>query len=58
MSGFGIDTLIEINGAVIGFFFIYFLPALLHVKCLYWCGNKERDPLLDSTNSAPPEVNI
>ena len=28
------------------------------MKCLYWCGNKERDPLLDSTNSAPPEVNI
>ena len=31
----GIDVLIEINGAIIGFFFIYLLPALMHGKCLY-----------------------
>jgi hypothetical protein len=30
-----IENLIEINGAVIGFFFIYFIPAVMHFKCLY-----------------------
>lgn len=30
-----IGDIIEINGAVVGFFFIYFLPALTHIKCLY-----------------------
>ena len=47
MVGVSIDNLIEINGAVIGFFFIYFLPALLHMKCLYFCtGNKEEEQKL------------
>lgn len=31
-----IDTIIEINGAVVGFFFIYFIPAAMHFKCLYF----------------------
>lgn len=31
-----INTLIQINGAVVGFFFIYLLPAVMHLKCLYW----------------------
>ena len=30
-----IANLIEINGAIIGFFVIYFLPGLMHAKCLY-----------------------
>jgi hypothetical protein len=30
-----IENLIEINGAVIGFFFIYFIPGIMHFKCLY-----------------------
>lgn len=34
-AGVSIDSLIEINGAVIGFFFIYFIPAAMHFKCLY-----------------------
>jgi hypothetical protein len=29
------ENLIEINGAVIGFFFIYFIPGIMHFKCLY-----------------------
>lgn len=32
----GIQILIEINGAIIGFFFIYLLPAVMHFKCLYF----------------------
>ena len=31
-----IGVLIEINGAIIGFFFIYLLPAVMHAKCLYF----------------------
>lgn len=31
----GINTLIEFNGAVLGFFFIYLLPAVMHFTCLY-----------------------
>lgn len=27
--------IIELNGAVIGFFFIYFFPIAIHVKCKY-----------------------
>lgn len=34
-AGVSIGVLIEINGAIIGFFFIYLLPALMHGKCLY-----------------------
>jgi hypothetical protein len=39
-----ISDIIDINGAVIGFFFIYFLPAFLHIKCLYF--SKGKQPLL------------
>jgi len=35
-----INDIISINGAVIGFLFIYFMPALLHVKCLYFSHGK------------------
>lgn len=28
------------NGSVIGFFFIYFLPSILHIRCLYFSKNK------------------
>jgi hypothetical protein len=27
--------IIELNGAVLGFFFIYFFPVLIHFKCCY-----------------------
>lgn len=30
-----IELIIEINGAVIGFFFVYLMPASMHFKCLY-----------------------
>lgn len=41
LLGVKIDTIISINGAIIGFFNIYFFPALLHVKCLYFSSNKK-----------------
>ena len=36
-----ISTLIEINGAILGFFFIYLLPAAMHFVCLYYPGRKK-----------------
>lgn len=35
-----IDIIIELNGAVLGFCFIYFLPSILHIKCLYFPKGK------------------
>ena len=35
-----IDTIVDINGSVIGFFFIYFLPTILHIRCQYFAKNK------------------
>lgn len=40
LLGIKIDTIIAINGAIIGFFNIYLFPAILHVKCLYFSKNK------------------
>lgn len=36
-----LQSVIEINGAVIGFFFIYFFPALMQFKCLYFTKPKK-----------------
>lgn len=35
-----IDTIIAINGAIIGFFNVYLFPVALHIKCLYFSKNK------------------
>lgn len=52
MAKVNIDDIIDINGSVIGFFFIYFLPALLHVKCMYFSkGKKPVPPQLLDTNT-------
>lgn len=40
LAGIKVDTIIAINGAIIGFFNIYFFPVILHVKCLYFSKNK------------------
>lgn len=42
-----ITDIININGAVIGFFFIYFLPALLHIKCMYFSKGKRPVPKIE-----------
>ncbi len=39
-----IDYIIDLNGGVLGFFFIYFIPAALHVKCLYFSKGKRPIP--------------
>lgn len=39
-----ISDIIDINGAVIGFFFIYLIPAVLHLKCLYFSKGKRPMP--------------
>lgn len=31
-----IGDIIEVNGAVVGFFIIYFLPLITHIQCVYW----------------------
>lgn len=41
-----INDIIDINGAVIGFFFIYLIPAVLHIRCLYFSTGKTRMPQL------------
>ena len=38
--GVPLKDIIDFNGAVVGFFFIYFIPAALHVKCLYFSKDK------------------
>ncbi len=35
-----IDVIIDINGAVLGFCFIYLLPSILHIKCSYFPKGK------------------
>jgi len=35
-----IDVIIDINGAVLGFCFVYFLPSFLHLKCMYFPKGK------------------
>ena len=35
-----INQIVDLNGSVIGFFFIYFLPVILHIRCLYFAKNK------------------
>ena len=42
-----ITDIININGAVIGFFFIYFLPAVLHIKCMYFSKGKRPIPKIE-----------
>ena len=41
-----ISDIIDINGAVIGFFFIYLIPVILHIKCLYFSKGKKPLPEL------------
>lgn len=51
-----INDIIDINGAVIGFFFIYLMPAALHIKCLYFSRGKKSMPE-DSSISLEKEEN-
>ncbi len=55
-----INDIIDINGGVVGFFFIYFIPAALHVKCLYFSKGKRPIPspeilLAEMTKNTPTQ---
>jgi hypothetical protein len=32
--------IIDINGAVLGFIFIYLIPCCIHIKCMYFSPGK------------------
>ncbi len=56
LTGFfrvNVDDFIDINGAVFGFFFIYSIPATLHIKCLYF--SKGKRPLSSFSSLSPPQ---
>ena len=36
------EILIEINGSIVSFFFIYVIPIGLHIKCVYFSTPEER----------------
>jgi len=48
-----IGDLVDINGAVI--IFIYFIPALLHIKCLYFSKGKRPLPEITEEDYRPVE---
>ena len=35
-----INVIIDLNGAILGFCFIYLLPALIHIKCSFFPKGK------------------
>lgn len=39
--------IIELNGSIISFFFIYVIPVGLHVKCVYFTKAEERHAMLN-----------
>jgi hypothetical protein len=53
-----IRDIIDVNGAVIGFFFIYAIPALLHLKCVYFLkvevktGDEKYQEMVEEGDSA------
>ena len=36
LNQISIREIIDLNGAILGFFFIYFFPLALHFKCKYF----------------------
>ena len=44
-------SIIEFNGAVLGFFFIYFFPVAIHFKCVYM---KKKSLLEDNRKEEEP----
>ncbi len=42
--GVKISVIIELNGSVIGFLYIFIIPILVHLKCIWYdkrCGEVE-----------------
>lgn len=44
-----IKSIIELNGAVLGFFFIYCFPVFIHLRCAFM----KHDKLLDKPKEEP-----
>lgn len=44
-----IETVIKLNGSVIGFFAIFLLPFVIHVKCVYFSEDNETTAILNKT---------
>ena len=36
LTNVSITVIIELNGAIVSFFFIYLIPIGLHIKCIYF----------------------
>ena len=37
------EILIELNGSIVSFFFIYVIPISIHLKCVYFSSSEERE---------------
>ena len=44
ISKLDIQVIIDLNGAVLSFCFIYLIPTLLHIKCMYFSKGKRKVP--------------
>ena len=44
ISQLDIQVIIDLNGAVLSFCFIYLIPILLQVKCMYFAKGKRKVP--------------
>jgi hypothetical protein len=38
--------IIEINGAVNGFLIVFFVPIILHIKCVFFCSKHQDEEML------------
>ena len=62
LTGITVEIIIDINGAIVSFFFIYVIPISLHLKCVYFTpGNRKSQELheevekpADAGNPAQP----
>ena len=46
------EVLIELNGSIVSFFFIYVIPIGLHLKCVYFSTPEEREHRLSEKEKA------
>ena len=44
ISQLDIQVIIDLNGAVLSFCFIYLIPTILHIKCMYFSKGKRKVP--------------
>ncbi len=43
-----LNTVLNLVGSLVCFFFIYYIPSMLHLACFYKKGNNQEKSLLDS----------